>query len=220
MSTIKSVWQKCAVCGAIHQYSVLCSTNAFGSPDLDLRPPEMERSTMRLWVQECPDCGYVAVDIEEKPIVSRQYLQTEEYRSCEGRQLMSDLAKRFYKEYMLERNGNKTDSALHPIICAAWASDDIKDVVGAKECRTIAADIAAIILKTQKKNKETLLLIRADLLRRSGQFATLQKEYEGLHFSADNLDAVLDFQLMKAWEGRTERFTVAEALRWEERNNH
>lgn len=38
---------KCAVCGAKSRYNVIASTNTFGGgPDLDLRPPEMERSTM------------------------------------------------------------------------------------------------------------------------------------------------------------------------------
>lgn len=56
----------CGVCGGISEQTGLQSTNAFGSPDLDLRPPEMERSTMCYWVQTCPQCGYCASDIAEK----------------------------------------------------------------------------------------------------------------------------------------------------------
>lgn len=37
---------KCAVCGKESEQITLASTNTFGSPDLDLRPPEMKRSTM------------------------------------------------------------------------------------------------------------------------------------------------------------------------------
>lgn len=211
MSIIRSIRQKCAACGEVHQYTVLCSTNSFGSPDLDMRPSEMARSSMRLWVQECPDCGYVADDIEDKPIVSRQYLQAEEFRSCEGRQLMSDLAQRFYKDYLLKWHAKNLDTALQSIICAAWASDDVEDVVGAKECRMVAADLAARILSTLKENREPLLLIRADLLRRSGQFSELQTEYGNLHFSSDDLNSILFFQITKASEGNEQCYTIADA---------
>ena len=47
----------CAVCGRVSMQGVIMSTNAFGSPDLDLRPPPMERFTIDHWVQECPHCG-------------------------------------------------------------------------------------------------------------------------------------------------------------------
>ena len=36
----------CAVCGALHEYRILTFTDAIGSPDLDLRPPQMKRGTM------------------------------------------------------------------------------------------------------------------------------------------------------------------------------
>lgn len=210
MSTIRSIRQKCAVCGAAHQYNVLCSTNTFGPPDLDMRPPEMKRSTMHFWVQECPDCGYVAEDIEDRPKVSRQYFNTKEYRSCEGKQFKSDLAQRFYKEYLLKRHAYELEAALHPIICAAWASDDVEDVIGAKECRTVAADLAARILSTQKENRELLLLIRADLLRRSEQFSELQTEYGKLHLSNDALNSILVFQMTKASEADAQRYTIVD----------
>ena len=57
MSTMCDFPRICAVCGAMHEYRILTSTNAFGSPDLDLRPPMMKRGTMHLWVQECPSCS-------------------------------------------------------------------------------------------------------------------------------------------------------------------
>ena len=174
---------------------------------------------MRLWVQECPNCGYVAEDIELKPIVSRQYLLSKEYRSCEGRALVSDLAQRFYKDYLLKWHAKNLDTALQSIICAAWASDDVEDVVGAKECRMVAADLAARILSTLKENREPLLLIRADLLRRSGQFSELQTEYGNLHFSSDDLNNIIRFQITKARAGNTECYTIADVQESRVSNN-
>jgi ribosomal protein L37E len=51
----------CANCGAQSSHATLGSTNEFGSPDLDLRPPQMMRATMNAWLQECPACGLVAL---------------------------------------------------------------------------------------------------------------------------------------------------------------
>jgi hypothetical protein len=55
----------CVICGEMCRNTVLMSTNTFGSPDLDLRPPPMQRNTMGTWVQSCRSCGYVAADIAE-----------------------------------------------------------------------------------------------------------------------------------------------------------
>ena len=58
MTIIKDIETECSVCGETTEQPVLMSTNSWGYPDLDLRPPEMQRSTMHVWIQECPHCGY------------------------------------------------------------------------------------------------------------------------------------------------------------------
>ena len=63
MTTMFRQKYKCAVCGTEKEFYGIASTNSFGSPDLDLRPPEMQRSTMGQWIQQCPKCGYVSGSI-------------------------------------------------------------------------------------------------------------------------------------------------------------
>ena len=65
MTTIGKISAECVICGKESEHTSITSSNAMGSPDLDLRPPEMQRSTMEWWLQECPACGYVAPDISE-----------------------------------------------------------------------------------------------------------------------------------------------------------
>ena len=72
----------CYVCGKMSEQMVLVSTNQFGYPDLDLRPPEMERSTMDWWIEECPHCGYVAPDLSEKTAITKEWLNNGQYISC------------------------------------------------------------------------------------------------------------------------------------------
>ena len=48
MTTVFPQTVRCSVCGAENEMMVVASTNTFGGTmDLDTRPPEMKRSTMR-----------------------------------------------------------------------------------------------------------------------------------------------------------------------------
>src|SRR5690349_6640199 len=70
MTTIIPQTITCSFCHTPSEQNLIGSTNSFGAPDLDTRPPEMMRSTMPLWVQECPHCGYVAKDLAQPPHAS------------------------------------------------------------------------------------------------------------------------------------------------------
>ncbi len=56
---------ECCVCQEKSKHMIIGSTNSFGSPDLDTRPPEMKRSTLSLWIQRCPSCGYSSPDLSD-----------------------------------------------------------------------------------------------------------------------------------------------------------
>ena len=58
MTTMFRATHKCAVCGEMETYYEIGSTNSFGSPDLDLRPPQMQRGTMGEWIQK-ERCGFL-----------------------------------------------------------------------------------------------------------------------------------------------------------------
>ena len=108
---------ECAVCGAKNRYSVLASTNTFGGgPDLDLRPPEMRRSTMPYWVQECPECGYISEEVSDPSDVSREWLQSEEYLTCDGISFVSDLARLFYRYYLINLKDDNPFDAFHAVL--------------------------------------------------------------------------------------------------------
>ena len=74
MTTIVPQEVKCSMCGSISKQQLIASTNTIiWAPDLDLRPAEMARSTMVYWIQECPDCGYVSVDISRKMRIAKAF---------------------------------------------------------------------------------------------------------------------------------------------------
>ena len=201
--------RKCWVCGETSEQTVLASTNQFGAPDLDLRPPEMERSTMEWWLEECPHCGYVANDLSKKTVITKDWLKNNRYSSCDNRNFESTLVEKFYKYYLINMTNNNHKSAFYAVLHAAWACDDVEDVDNAMYCRQKALEeLSKCVVDNDKK--ETLLLVRADLLRRTRQFDLLVKEYEGQIFSEELLNKIAAFQVEKAKEQDTACYTVAD----------
>ena len=188
----------CAVCGAKNTFQLLGSFSTFGAPDLDLRPAEMQRRTMPYWVQKCPSCGYVASQISKPAPVTKEWLKTEKYTTCNGINFSSDLAKEFYQQYLISIQSKDTKTAFFALLHAAWACDDRRDEENAKDCRGKAAILAKVLLSEKSDNAENLSLIRADLLRRTGQFSLLIDEYSNTRYSEDLMNDIIAFQLEKA----------------------
>ena len=207
---------RCAVCGAEVEVHVITSTNSFfGSPDLDLRPAEMARSTMDFWVQECPECGYVSRFVSEKPgWVTRKWLETPEYLGCDGLNFRSDLAKRFYRCYTILRLNQDAEGAFHALLNCAWACDDSKERRNAAHCRALAAALADELIAGEHAGDEKLKLIKADLLRRSGKFKAVVSEYSACRFGEDVMNDVLAFQLDLAKNKDRACYTIEDAVSW------
>ncbi len=214
MTTMKPRFFKCAVCGAEEMFYMLTSTNQFGSPDLDLRPAEMARSTMDQWVQECPSCGYVARYIMVDPgKVTREYLQSPEYAGCDGLQFKSDLAARFYRLSRVSLINGKTPDAYNALVHAAWACDDEQDENNAVHCRKAAIELADEIIDSMAagNEKQDKLLQKADLLRRSGQFERLIREYSEQQVQEEFYRPLFAFELDAARRKDTACHTIDEA---------
>lgn len=205
---------KCAVCKAVNEYSVITSTNTLGGgPDLDLRPAEMQRSTMGVWVQVCPECGYVSANISDKHHVTKKWLQSQQYLTCDGIDFASDLAKAFYRYYLINLEDKETEDAFFAILHCAWACDDAKDAENAKHCRVTALPLADKLIEVDFENRDNFLLMKSDLMRRAGQFDELIKLYASVSFDDDLMDKILAFQIKKAKEKDAGCYRVEDATR-------
>ena len=219
-TTYSSKKFKCSVCGTEKEYRVLTSTNAFGPSDLDTRPPEMQRSTMSMWVQECPSCGYVADEISDPCEVSPEFLKSEGYLTCEGHKLKSKLASSFYRLSMIQQESNHIMGAFFAMLHGAWACDDAKDYAGALACREKAASLATELIDggtLKASGRENIMLMRADILRRAGRFEDVIRLYSDVKFEAEGnnlevMNAVLEFELELARRKDTTCYTVKDAL--------
>jgi hypothetical protein len=124
VTTIKEVEKKCALCGKESKQIVLVSTNTFGSPDLDTRPPEMERSTIGCWIHSCLWCGYCATDISEGIEKASEIVRSYAYQQQLHNPRFPDLANEFLCfSLILESVGYYADAGW-PSVHAAWACDD------------------------------------------------------------------------------------------------
>ena len=211
MTTIYPKECTCFMCKTKNTFHKLSSTNSFGSPDLDLRKPPMQRYTMEYWLEECPSCHYVAPSIEEPTKLRKDFIKSESYTNCSGIDFKSELAQRFYRRYLIDAELGEFGNACNDAIHAAWACDDEGDTENAKTCRILAASLTKSLIR--KDNEPTILLMRADLLRRAEQFEQLLKEYSNLQpFNDDLLDKILAFQIKKAKEKDTKGYTVEQAI--------
>lgn len=223
MTRISKVKTQCSVCGSVSEFMLMTSTNAFGSCDLDLRPPEMQRSTMSLWLQECPNCGYVSSSISDKSEIDsevlKSLLKSEAYLSCDDIKFRSELAKRFYRYYMLMIHEGNVRAAMFALLHAAWSCDDNRDKENAKLCREKAIPLASKIVGAELYDSENVNMIRADMMRRAGQFDELIREYESVKMKGDArnnpeiLNRVIKFQIERAKEHDDKCYTVEEALK-------
>lgn len=207
MSTFRPVECKCGVCGTKFQVNAIMSTNCFGSPDLDMRPPEMERSTMHFWVRTCPECGYVNSDIEKRAKKHRDYIKSEAYRECQGNRFTDDLSKHFYQFALILIQEKKLEDAFFAFLHAAWAADDSRDTEGARICRNKAIELYDQFKKT---NSEDTFVIRADILRRAGRFDEVVNQYSGFKSDKPLLNKVIQFQIERASVGDDTVYTVEE----------
>jgi len=201
---------KCSLCGKISKQPVLLSSNQFGYQDLDLRPSEMYRSTINTWVLECPHCGYVATNLEDELTIDTDFLESEEYKTCNGIEFQSKLSEIFYKYYLIQTKKSDDVDSFFAILQCVWTCDDANDEENAKLTRQIAINIADKIIESGNERDNKFIVLKADLLRRSGEFDQLIEEYENLTLGDELLDNIIKFQVKKAYDKDNNCYTIEE----------
>lgn len=217
MTTLDHVTRACANCGNEDTYVEVGSTSSFGAPDLDLRPPEIQRSTMEYWVQRCRECGFCNYDISEPIEGAAEIVRSDRYRQQLEDPEFPKLANAFLCYALLLENAEDYAGAGQVTIQAAWACDDAGMGNQARQCRQWAI---ALLQKARENDQidegpagaaEALL---ADLMRRSGQFDQALETCEAaLNQSPEPVIAdVLRFQQSLIREKDVTGYTVEDAV--------
>lgn len=186
----------CVICGEECHNPVLASTNAFGTPDLDLRPPPMQRHTMGTWVQCCRDCGFVAADIEQNPYSVDQstiqaLLQRPDYPPMgqpDGTWQLGNFERQALLEQWAGSRAAEADAWRH----AAWCADD-----GALYALESAADPALYLGMAQRFRRETIRATLAMLAVPTADFGDEQQFHARVRL-VDALRRVGDFNATAA----------------------
>ena len=217
MTTFAQQSVACGNCGRVFTHHVLGSTYTSGSPDLDTRPPEMQRSTMHAWIQRCPYCGYCAGDVGEFDNRLRPIIESTEYRLQLADARYPELASKFICAGMLAEAGDEQADAGWAYLHAAWTLDDTNKDELARVWRGRAADKILAILNDgqlfaeQPGASESIV---ADCLRRAGRGAdALQVIDRALSQGCgDVINKVLAFERVLIQRGDTDRHLIQEAL--------
>lgn len=187
----------CGNCGISSEQTILVSTNSFGSADLDLRPPEMARSTMHAWLQMCPQCLYCAPDLASLDVDAR-LVDSTEYLARVRNSSFPELARRFLAWAFVCETFSILDAA-NSYRHAAWVCDDAGLTNQAVDCRLQAcAAYEKLRPLDTSESGVTQGVILVDLLRRCGEFVLAASECRSLLGSrllVGELRDVLEFQL-------------------------
>ncbi|HVC59084.1 MAG TPA: hypothetical protein VND19_01815 [Acetobacteraceae bacterium] len=196
----------CAVCGGPARAPFHAPRQPETAPDLDMRPGEPVRSTLRDWVQACGTCGAAAPDLSILPPAMKSVVESPAYRALSMEAAEDTLLFRRWAMICLA-SGDK-ETAAEATLQGAWAADDAADMTEAAKLRR---DVAALWGDPEDRVTALRLL---DVLRRAGEFAAV--EARGQKLAAGGLDAfataIVAFQRAHAAErdvGRHLRSSVA-----------
>jgi hypothetical protein len=173
MTMLYPVQVSCGMCEHPSKAVVIAKTNTVGAPDLDTRPPQMQRSTIIHWVHRCPACHYCAPDIAGRPWVPRTFLNTLAYRDAVSRRAYPEKSRQFLGWAIIANEIHEADKAAWSTIHAAWIADDEGADTAALQCRLLAVERIDTLLDQgfyQGENLCNMMAVKTDLLRRAARF--------------------------------------------------
>ncbi len=153
--------QVCGVCGHPCRAAFRAPQPEI-APDLDMRPGEPARSTLRDWIQVCSSCAAAAPALADLPAAAGPVVKSDEYRLLSTTSLEETLPFRRWA-LICERLGDRAQQA-EALLQAAWAADDAAAMT---EAATLRGAVAGLWADTT--DVETGLR-RLDVMRRAGMF--------------------------------------------------
>ena len=197
----------CAVCGAMIR-PVFKAPAPELAPDLDFRPGEPARSTVRYWVAECSGCGSAAPDLAALTSEDAEVVRADtEYAALRAQ--APAFARSFLLWALLCQRRDDAWPAAEALLQAAWAADDAEETEWAVAWRQQAAALWPPSSAIQAR----LCLI--DIYRRAGDFPGAAAVAQALaHEPLDESSAgIVAFQMRLINDRETGRQLMSSALR-------
>lgn len=187
----------CAICGTRCR-PPFRTPAAELAPDLDGRPGEPARSTLKRWVALCPGCGAAAPDLAALPPATAEILRRDDYVAEPDRFLRWSL--------VAAALGDKAGFA-EATLQAAWLQEDEGEDAAALRRRAAAA-------------WQGDPLRRIDILRRAGDLAEADALAAGLTGLDEDQCRIIAFQRDRIAAGDSARHAISSALRPPARTPH
>jgi hypothetical protein len=197
----------CAVCGAMVR-PVFKAPAPELAPDLDFRPGEPARSTLRRWVAECSGCGSAAPDLSAVGPEDAEVVRADpEYMALRAQAPV--FARCFLLWALLCQRRGEAWPAAEALLQAAWAADDAEETEWAAAWRLQAAALWPPSPAIQPR------LCLVDIYRRAGDFSMAAAAAETLAQVPldESSTALLAFQRRLIGEGDAGRRLMSSALR-------
>ena len=218
MTTIFQQSVTCGHCGTENEVIELGSTNSFGSMDLDMRPPPMERDTLAQQIHRCQGCGYCAPDLEE-PVGADGLLESDDYRALLADESYPYLARQFVAYAFLAESYGDLGAAAWAYRNAAWVCDDEigSTVDSANQCRhAVLRLMVGLHLNGESFTDDPITdsILELDLLRRSGQFSEALTRAQNLSKKElpEILQSISAYQQRLAAAGDSDCYRVSDVL--------
>lgn len=199
--------RECALCGAPARLPYRAPP-AEMAPDLDMRPGEPARSTMRFWIQTCTRCGASAPDLTALPAAARAVMEGPAFAACRG----TEPADAFLRWAVIARGCGQRAAAAEAMLQAAWLLDDAGQDGSAWRLAAIE-DWGA-------PDGPQATLRQADVLRRAGQFDKAAALLERGLPKDESVDAIAAYQHGLIAAGDRGPHSIASALRPPARRPH
>lgn len=197
----------CAVCGAVVRPEFKAPAPEL-APDLDFRPGEPARSTLRRWVAECSGCGSAAPNLSAIGDADIQVVRSDpEYAALRAQ--APAFARGFLLWALLCQRRGDVWAAAEALLQAAWAADDAEEAEWAVAWRQQTASVWPESTAIQPR------LCLVDIYRRAGDFENATAVAETLTHDAldENSAAILSFQQRLITEREAGRQLMSSALR-------
>jgi hypothetical protein len=182
----------CAVCGGPVRPPFHAPRPPEIGPDMDMRPGEPARSTLRDWVQACGKCHAAGWDLTALPPQAATVVQSAPYRALSTE--AAEDTRLFRRWAMICVAAGEQEMAAEATLMAAWAADEAANV---SEAAKLRRDVAALWGEPADLMTALRLL---DVLRRAGEFSAV--ETRGQTLAARGPDAfaaaVVAFQRNRA----------------------
>jgi hypothetical protein len=191
---------RCGLCGSPSKQEVAAAANPREAPDLDTRPGEPLRSTIKYWMQVCPECGYASSDVSTIHENASDFVATDEYQRQRFDSTTPENARPFLCHALILNHVKQYADAGWTALHAAWTCDDANDDAAAARLR----ELAIHYWKHGKRHGQGFgdrlgeeFALAVDVLRRAAKWEeALVTCTEGLSLDGDDTDEVIEHVLL------------------------